>query len=126
MPLPRPDHAPAALWHETPAARSLLADLAAADLQLIATRGCPGPDGLAWHPATAHGRATFEALLDMRTRAIGPAFALATTNSARLAALAAAQCAPSVAAVLATRFGDPDRWLGIGPIEATRRFRASW
>jgi hypothetical protein len=92
---------------------------------MVLSRGCPGPDRLAWHPASDHGAATFDALAALRTTAVGLAFTLATDDCARTVALAAAQCAPTVASALATRFGDCDRWLGFGAVEATRRFRAN-
>jgi hypothetical protein len=93
---------------------------------LTLVRGGPGPDRLDWHPDSDHGAATFAALTQLRQAAVGPAFALAPDDCARAAALAAAQSAPTAAAAIAARFGDPSRWLGFGPIEATRRFRANW
>jgi hypothetical protein len=62
----------------------------------------------------------------LRQQAVGPAFALAYDDCARAAALGAAQRAPTVAGAVAARFGNPARWLGFGPVEATRRFRANW
>jgi hypothetical protein len=100
-------------WHCAALARALLADLAPNDLQLVRNRGGPGPDGLDWYPSSDHGAATFEALARLRQQAIGPAFDVA-----------AALRAPTVTGAIARRFGDPERWRGFGPIEATRRFRA--
>jgi len=117
---------PCSLWHQSRPARDLLADLNAADVRLALARGDPGPDRLVWEPAGDYGSAIFDALATLREAAVGPAFALARDDCARAAALAIAQRAPSVAGAVAARFGDPDRWLGFGPIEATRRFRANW
>jgi hypothetical protein len=103
----------------------LLDNLGAHDVRLALVRGGPGPDRLEWHPDSDHGAATFAALATLRQRVVGPAFALARDDCARAAALAAAQCAPTVAAAVAARFGDPGRWLGFGATEATRRFRAN-
>jgi hypothetical protein len=118
--------APSSLWHQSRRARDLLAGLGPADVRLALARGGLGPDRLVWCPAGDFGAATFDALAGLREAAVGPAFALARDDCARAAALAVAQRAPSVAAAVAARFGDPDRWLGHGPIEATRRFRANW
>lgn len=120
--LPAPD----SLWHQSRAARDLMANLGPHDVRLTLVRGGPGPDRLDWHPDSDHGAATFATLTQLRQQAVGPAFALAQNDCARAAALAAAQRAPIVSAAVATRFGDPSRWLGYGPIEATRRFRANW
>lgn len=120
---PRPAVSPAR-WHHARAAQDLLAALAPHDLRLTRVCGIPGPDYLDWHPDSAHGAAIFAALEHLRQRAMGPAFVLARDERARTAALAAAQRAPTVPATVATRFGDPARWLGFGPAEATRRFRA--
>jgi hypothetical protein len=90
------------LWHRTPPARALLAALTPSDLRLVRDRGGPGPEGLAWYPYSDHGAATFEALAHVRRQAIGP----------------------TVAGAIALHFGDPERWRGFGPIEATRRFHA--
>lgn len=117
---------PPSHWHLTRAAQNLLAALAPYDLRLTLNRGGPGTDHLAWHPDNDHGAATFGALESLRQRAVGPAYAMAPDDCVRTAALAAAQRAPTVAATVASRFGDPARWLGFGPHEATRRFRANW
>lgn len=121
----RPD-GPPNLWHQSPAAHHLLADLCPRDVRLTLVRSGPGPDRLDWHPANDHGAATFAALEQVRQQAVGPAFVLAHDDCARAAALGAAQRAPTVTGAVATRFGDPGRWLGFGAIEATRRFRANW
>jgi len=117
---------PPGLWHQSVAAHDLLADLGPRDVRLTLVRGAPGPDRLDWHPDSDHGAATFAALAHLRQQAVGPAFAMACDDWARGAALAAAQRAPTVAGSVAARFGDPGRWLGFGPIEGTRRFRANW
>jgi hypothetical protein len=111
-------------WHCAPAARSLLAGLASEDVRIMRDSGGPGPCRLTWYPASDHGAAVFEALAALRQRALGPAFAGATDMAARAAALDAAQAALTVPGAIAVRFGDPDRWQGFGPLEATRRFRA--
>ncbi len=118
--------APCRYWHQSPAARRALADLGRDDVRLAADRSAPGPHRLVWYPASDHGSALFAVLTHLRQQAIGPAFALARNAPARAAALAAAQQAPTVEAAVGTRFGDADRWLGFGPLEATRRFRAHW
>lgn len=117
---------PCSLWHHSLAARDLLAQLGPDDVRLMLVRGCPGPDELRWHPDSDAGAAVFAALEQLRRCAIGPAFALAVDDVARAAALAVAQRAPTVAATIVLRFGDPERWLGYGAVEATRRFRANW
>ena len=117
---------PCRLWHHAAAAQRLLADLGPADVRLTLRRGCPGDDRLEWHPDSDHGAAVFAALEQLRGRAVGPAFAMARDDCARIAALDRAQRAPTVGAVVATRFPDPARWLGFDAVEATRRFRAHW
>ena len=124
--MPHPYIMPPSHWHCTRTAQNLLAALAPHDLRLILYRCGPGPDLFAWHPDSAHGAATYNALESLRQRAVGPAYAMAPDDCARTAALAAAQRAPTVSATVASRFGDPARWLGFGPHEATRRFRANW
>jgi len=116
---------PSNRWHQSPAAQDLLADLGTRDVRLTLVRGCPGSDRLEWHPDSDHGAATFAALDWLRQQALGPAFAMARDDCARAAALASAQRASTVTAAVAIRFGDPGRWLGFGPVEATRRFRAN-
>jgi hypothetical protein len=123
---PLPLSWPCSLWHRSQAVHNLLADLGVRDVRLTLVRGCPGPDRLEWHADSDHGAATFAALDTLRREAVGPAFAMARDDRARAVALAAAQRAPMICAVVAMRFGDPGRWLGFGPIEATRRFRANW
>lgn len=113
-------------WHEAPRVRALLDELSASDLRLVLVRGLPAPDRLDWAPASEHGARIFEALTALRQQSVGPAFSLATTDCARAAALAVARRMVTVEGALAARFGDPDRWLGFGPLEATRRFRANW
>lgn len=117
---------PRSVWHKHPAACALLAELGPRDVRLTLVRGGPGPDHLAWHPDSDHGAATFAALDALRRQSVGPAFTMARDDCARAIALAAAQRAPTVPSAIAARFGDPDRWLGHGPVEATRRFRANW
>ncbi len=112
-------------WHRSPIARNLLDRLSVADVRLVLSRGGPGPDALVWHPASALGATTFDALASLRAAAVETAFVMACTGRDRAHALAAAQRAPSVAGAVCARFGDPGRWLGFGPIEATRRFRAN-
>ena len=112
-----------ATWHLAPAARHLLGALTAMDVRLVLVRGIPGPDRLAWHPATCRGATIFDALAHLRECAIGPAFGLAHDGPARAHALAAAQAAPDVASAVAVRFGDAERWSGYAPPDATRRFR---
>lgn len=113
-------------WHRAAAARALVAGLDSIDVRLALSRAGPGPGHLQWHPDSAHGAATFDALDALRKQAVGPAFTQACDARARAAALRLAQRAPGTAAVVAVRFGDPDRWLGFSPAEATRRFRANW
>ena len=123
---PLPPSWPRSLWHQSLAVRDLLADLGPRDVRLTLVRGGPGPDRLEWHPDSDYGAASFAALDTLRQQAVGPAFAMARDDCARAAALAVAQRAPTVISAVAARFGDPGRWLGFGPIEATRRFRANW
>ena len=124
--LPPQPPGPCNLWHHSLAARDLMDQLEPRDVRLTRVCSCPGPDHLAWHPDTDFGAATFTALTHLRQLAVGPAFAQASNDCARALALAAAQRAPTVPAAVSTRFGDPARWLGHGPLEATRRFRANW
>jgi hypothetical protein len=124
MPHPHPATSPL-LWHQTPAAQALLADLTPHDLRLTRVFGLPGPDRLDWHPDSDRGAAIFAALEHLRQAAVSPAYLLARDDCARARALAAAQRAPTVSATVAPLFGDPARWLGFGPAEATRRFRAN-
>jgi hypothetical protein len=112
-------------WHRAAAARALISGLDKMDVRLAVSRAGPGPGHLQWHPNSAHGAATFDALDALRKRAVGTSFTRACDARARAAALGLAQRAPSTAAVVAARFGDPDRWLGFSADEATRRFRAN-
>jgi hypothetical protein len=121
-----PQSAPCSLWHDSAEAKALLAQLGPNDVRLTFVRACPGPDRLEWHPDGDYGAAVFAALAALRQRSVGPAFALACDDAARMIALAAAQRAPTVSAAVAGRFPDPARWLGHGAVEATRRFRAHW
>lgn len=114
------------LWHECLTARNVLASLGPGDVRLIRVRDGPGPDSLDWHPDSDFGAATFIALMQLRQAAVGPAFAMAHDACTRAVALEFAQRAPTVTSAVATRFGEPARWHGYGPIEATRRFRANW
>ncbi len=113
-------------WHKSPPAIALLDQLAPTDVRLIVARGGPGPDGLVWYPMGEFGATTFDALAALREMAIGPAFSMAPDDNARTTAIAIAQLALSVSGAVALRFGDPRRWLGYNPIDATRRFRANW
>ncbi|WP_420382048.1 hypothetical protein [Novosphingobium sp.] len=107
-------------WHQTPTVRHLLDDLRSTDLRLALTRG-----DLTWHAASDHGATTFAALARLRGAATDTAFASAPDDHTRAAALTAAQSAPTVPAVIAAHFGDPLRWQGYEPLDATRRFRAN-
>lgn len=117
---------PRDMWHRTRVARDLLHALDAEDLRLVRQRPVPGPDRLAWMPYGAHGAAVIAALDALREAAVAPPFLAAPDAAARRAALAAAARVPSVQRVLAVRFGDPARWHGLDPADATRRFRAWW
>ena len=116
---------PCSTWHQSPRAHTLLANLATTDIRLAQVHNGPDPAGLTWHPASPFGAATLTELSRLRETAIGPAFASALNDQARTAALTAAQSAPTVAAAVASRFGNPDRWRGYDPLDATRRFRAN-
>lgn len=117
-------HPPA--WHHDATVRALLADLSPVDLRLVVVRGLPAGDRLGWVPASARGMAILAELTRLHQAAIGPAFVQARDDLARLAALDAADRAFTVEAAIADRFGDPLRWQGLGPLDATRRFRANW
>lgn len=117
---------PRDLWHRTRVARDLLHALDAGDMRLVRQRPVPGPDRLAWMPCGAHGAAIIAALDALREASVAPALHAAVDAAARSAALAAASRVPSVQRVLALRFGDPARWHGLDPADATRRFRTWW
>lgn len=114
------------MWHRTRIARDLVRSLGPGDVRLVLRRPIPGPDHFAWVADGAHGSATIAALDRLREASVGPAFTRARDAAARRAALQAAARVPSVQRVLAVRFGDPARWHGLDPADATRRFRASW
>jgi hypothetical protein len=94
-------------------------------VRLATTRNIATPAGLEWLPASEAGATIFAALSHLRETAVGRAFAQAQDDQVRTAALAHAQSAPSVESAIATRFGDPGRWQGYEPLDATRRFRAN-
>lgn len=110
-------------WTHTAAAREALCALDADDLCLTLASDCPGPDRLVWHPASARGTAVFAQLDALRRRALVPMPA-DPLGAAR--ALATAHLTPSIDAFISGRFGDPARWIALGPQEATRRLRAAW
>ena len=117
---------PRDMWHRTPRARDLVRALDADHVRLVRQRPVPGPDRLAWMPCGAHGAEVITALEALREASVAPPFHAAADAASRRAALAAAARVPTVQGVLSVRFGDPARWHGLDPADATRRFRAWW
>ena len=118
-------------WHHQPLAQTILHSLTEQDVRIA--RVCSYERGMAWAPATDHGCKVFDRLEALREAAIQdhPLNAvwqdLSRPHIVQSAALAELMNAvPPVPAALALRFGSPDRWQGYDPLDATRRFRASF
>lgn len=114
-----------ACWTACSQVQAALCALAARDLCLVLAPGCPGPDRLVWHPASDHGVAAFERFEAARG-AVMRRIAASDGAAGSMRMIATARRVPSVDHLVARRFGDPARWLALGPVEATRRLHAAW
>lgn len=107
-------------WSHRRAARALLDRLTPDDLRLVWSTPLLGPEQLVWAAASPRGGLIFEALAELRHRALSDCGRRHVDWSAE----AIVAVVPAVSEVLAARFGDPAPWRGLGAEEASRRWRA--